>query len=56
MWPLSPSGSWVLCLFCLRPPDKLKVTWPEGNPWTQNDVQTAGTPLVTEMGSLHLTQ
>uniref|UniRef100_A0AAZ3SDD8 SMCHD1 Ig-like domain-containing protein n=1 Tax=Oncorhynchus tshawytscha TaxID=74940 RepID=A0AAZ3SDD8_ONCTS len=31
-------------------PDKLKVTWPEGNPWTQIDVQTAGTPL----GPLHV--
>uniref|UniRef100_A0A8C7RI48 Structural maintenance of chromosomes flexible hinge domain containing 1 n=1 Tax=Oncorhynchus mykiss TaxID=8022 RepID=A0A8C7RI48_ONCMY len=31
-------------------PDKLKVTWPEGNPWTQNDVRPAGTPL----GPLHV--
>uniref|UniRef100_A0AAZ3NT98 SMC hinge domain-containing protein n=1 Tax=Oncorhynchus tshawytscha TaxID=74940 RepID=A0AAZ3NT98_ONCTS len=28
----------------------LKVTWPEGNPWTQNDVRPAGTPL----GPLHV--
>ncbi|CAB1349523.1 unnamed protein product [Coregonus sp. 'balchen'] len=31
-------------------PDELKVTWPEGNPWTQNDVRPAGTPL----GPLHV--
>ncbi|KAM3593729.1 uncharacterized protein V6R79_020255 [Siganus canaliculatus] len=26
-------------------PDKLKVDWPEGNPWPQNAVRPAGTPL-----------
>ncbi|KAL1006860.1 hypothetical protein UPYG_G00078180 [Umbra pygmaea] len=28
-----------------RLPEELKVSWPEGNPWTQNDVRPAGTPL-----------
>uniref|UniRef100_A0A6Q2XFA8 SMC hinge domain-containing protein n=1 Tax=Esox lucius TaxID=8010 RepID=A0A6Q2XFA8_ESOLU len=31
-------------------PEKLKVSWPEGNPWTENDVRPAGTPL----GPLHV--
>ncbi|XP_072566865.1 structural maintenance of chromosomes flexible hinge domain-containing protein 1 isoform X1 [Paramormyrops kingsleyae] len=26
-------------------PDKLRVTWPEGNEWTPNDVRAAGTPF-----------
>lgn len=33
-----------------RLPDKLKVAWPEGNPWVQNDVRPAGTHL----GPLHV--
>ncbi|KAK3546292.1 hypothetical protein QTP70_025718 [Hemibagrus guttatus] len=26
-------------------PDKLKVTWPEGNPWPEKTIQPAGTPM-----------
>ncbi|KAK2859596.1 hypothetical protein Q5P01_004216 [Channa striata] len=28
-----------------RLPDKLKLDWPDGNPWSQNDVHPAGAPL-----------
>ncbi|XP_041817440.1 structural maintenance of chromosomes flexible hinge domain-containing protein 1 [Chelmon rostratus] len=28
-----------------RLPDKLRVDWPEGNPWPQNAVRAAGTPF-----------
>ncbi|KAF5895762.1 structural maintenance of chromosomes flexible hinge domain-containing protein 1, partial [Clarias magur] len=26
-------------------PDKLRVTWPEGNPWPEKTIQPAGTPM-----------
>ncbi|XP_047666813.1 structural maintenance of chromosomes flexible hinge domain-containing protein 1 [Tachysurus fulvidraco] len=26
-------------------PDKLEVTWPEGNPWPENAIKPAGTPM-----------
>ncbi|XP_051523356.1 structural maintenance of chromosomes flexible hinge domain-containing protein 1-like isoform X2 [Myxocyprinus asiaticus] len=26
-------------------PDRLRVSWPEGNPWSENDTRSAGTPL-----------
>ncbi|KAI1889131.1 hypothetical protein AGOR_G00175910 [Albula goreensis] len=31
-------------------PDRLKVTWPEGNEWTQKEVRPAGTPF----GPIHV--
>lgn len=35
---------WFYCVV-LRLPDRLKLIWPKGNPWAEEDVRPAGTPM-----------
>lgn len=34
-----------MCCFCNRLPDRLSITWPEGDELLPNEIRPAGTPI-----------
>uniref|UniRef100_A0A8D3C7E6 Structural maintenance of chromosomes flexible hinge domain containing 1 n=1 Tax=Scophthalmus maximus TaxID=52904 RepID=A0A8D3C7E6_SCOMX len=49
-------GSFLRLIALNQLPHKLKVDWPDGNPWPENGVRPAGTPLGKMLTCLHINQ